>query len=74
MNGLPPMWVVYKRPLDWPPHFSHVVRLWYGEEKTDEAEGFSSLSLARQRIQEVGGSWPLHRSSVDDPAIVEVWI
>jgi hypothetical protein len=72
--GLPPMWVIYVRPMDWPLRFSHVVRLWYGKTPTTEAEGFSSLFLARQRIQEVGGSCQLLRSPADKPGILEVWI
>lgn len=70
---MPPMWVVYDHPRDYPDNV--VVRTWYGEYATSELSLHGSLTEAREHIiATLGGSARLARASSDDPCIVETWI
>ena len=69
------MWVVYLLPPDQPMSLGlYVVRLWYGGKATPEYEPFHHLDQARERIQEVGGSYCLDRAPGDPAVVVETWI
>jgi NADH:ubiquinone oxidoreductase subunit len=71
---LPPMWVVYAHPSDFPDHW--VVRRWDGPDKpAHRPTVHASLEIAREAVQDENpGAFNLGRQPTDDPAIYEVWI
>lgn len=69
MKGLE-IWVVYKKPLDYPNKF--VIRKWINNTPTKTMYIADTLDEIRQRIPE--GLVSIGRSPNDDPKIVEVWI
>jgi hypothetical protein len=69
---LPPVWVIYDHPADFPEHF--VVRKWYGLQPEDFALGFRSVAEARCYIEAAGGCFCMPRSAREDAVILESWI
>lgn len=70
-SDLPPIWVVYDHPKDYPKHY--VARYWNGWEKTDEIMLSFKLELLQLDLSSMG-LVQLSRSDKDDPCIVEVWL
>jgi hypothetical protein len=69
--GMPPLYVIYDHPRDFPEEF--VCRVWYGE--IAELSPFATAgSLKEIREALPPGKVNLGRYDQDDPAICEVWI
>lgn len=71
-NRLPPIWVIYDHPLDFPEHF--VVRVTWGMYQSPVAQLAPTLELARRIAIASGASFCLGRNPEDDPFIAECWI
>jgi hypothetical protein len=69
---MPPIWVIYERPTDFPEHF--VVRVWWGETPEPVACLAATLFEARDLAIEAGACMRMERSEKDAPCIVETWI
>ena len=69
---LPPMWVVYDNPADFPGEW--VARVWYGEVASAEVLRAPDLVTLRELIVIAGGSVRLHRNDADDAVIRETWL
>lgn len=71
-NGMPPIWVIYDHPADFPNHF--VVRVTWGLFKSPFAQLAPDLEGARRLAIDGGASFCLGREPGDDPVIAECWI
>lgn len=71
-NGMPPIWVIYERPADFPDHF--VVRVAWGTIHSPFAQLAPDLEGARRLAIDGGASFCLGRDRDDPPVIAECWI
>jgi len=69
---LPPVWVVYEHPTDYPASF--VVRVFWGLTPSPEAHEFRTLAEARAHVAREGGAVRMERSDKDPNVIREAWI
>ena len=69
---LPPIWVVYAQPAEFPDGF--VVRVWWGLTPEPGAYYCRTLAQARQYIGRCGGAIRMERADRDQPHIAECWI
>ena len=65
-----PVWVVYKKPSDYPEKY--VARLFLSEQATDEIKIADDLKTLRDMLPE--GLYRLPRQQGDDPVILETWL
>ena len=72
-SGLPPIYVVYDHPRDYPRSF--VCRVWYGERICGGTPHMIAATIEeiRDALQSLG-LVNMGRFAEDDPAIREVWI
>jgi hypothetical protein len=69
--SLPPLYVVYDHPRDYPTLF--VCRVWHGEICSPHPFAFAdTLEEMHQKLPP--GLYPMGREKGDDPVICEVWI
>lgn len=71
-RNLPPIWVIYDHPTDFPDHF--VVRVAWGLDLELNAQLASDLEGARRLAIAAGASFCLGRSPHDPLVIAECWI
>lgn len=72
-SNLPPIWVVYHRPRDFP-NVLFMSRVWYGEVPTDQVMFADSLAEMHRKLIAHGASVSIGRMPGDDPCIVECWL
>jgi len=68
---LPPIWVVYDHPKDYPDHY--IARRWDGIIGTDDILKDAKLEVIQQEL-ELKGLVKLMPNEGDDPRILECWI
>ena len=68
---MPPIWVIYDHPKDFPAHF--VVRVWYGLTPDPQVHVFDTLDAARAAVIQRGACANC-RAECDEPVIAEVWL
>jgi hypothetical protein len=71
-GGVPPIWVIYDHPRDFPEYF--VVRVAWGLQMAPVAQLAVDLEGARRIAIDGGASYCLGRAPDDDPVIAESWI
>jgi len=69
--SLPPIWVVYDHPKDFPDHF--IAKRWDGLKPTDDIVRSTDLDFIQQKM-EMMGLIKLMPNEGDDPCILEMWI